>query len=155
MAFSSSRATSGSRRSQAGRAHTDIPSSRRHEERDVHEATFSTNPKWVFRSLCSSGLREEGLMGRDTSRRAVLKHAALVGAYALAAPVRHAFAQVAAAMDARSVDTPVLSIAYAESGDPRGFPVILLHGFPDDAHAWDEVAPPLGGAGYRVLAPYL
>jgi pimeloyl-ACP methyl ester carboxylesterase len=94
-------------------------------------------------------------MGRDKSRRAFLTQATLVGGYALAAPVRHAFAQAAVAPAVRSVDTAVLSIAYVESGDARGFPVILLHGFPDDAHAWDEVAPPLAGKGYRVLAPYL
>jgi pimeloyl-ACP methyl ester carboxylesterase len=32
---------------------------------------------------------------------------------------------------------------------------VLLHGFPDDARAWDAVAPPLAAAGYRVLIPYL
>lgn len=51
------------------------------------------------------------------------------------------------------VETPVLEIGYEESG--RGFPVILLHGFPDDVRAFDEVAPPLVKAGYRVLVPYL
>jgi pimeloyl-ACP methyl ester carboxylesterase len=34
-------------------------------------------------------------------------------------------------------------------------PNVLLHGFPDDARAWDAVAPPLAAAGYRVLVPYL
>ena len=33
--------------------------------------------------------------------------------------------------------------------------MVLLHGFPDDARAWDAVAPPLAAAGYRVLVPYL
>src|SRR4029079_5949551 len=51
------------------------------------------------------------------------------------------------------VQTTVLNIGYEESG--QGFPVILLHGFPDDAHAWADVAPPLVKAGYRVLVPYL
>ena len=55
----------------------------------------------------------------------------------------------------KSIDTPVLNIAYEESGNPQGFPIILLHGFPDDVHAWDEVAPPLAKAGHRVLVPYL
>ena len=55
----------------------------------------------------------------------------------------------------KSVDTPFLNIGYFESGNPQGFPVILLHGFPDDAHAWDEVAPPVAKAGYRVLVPFL
>jgi pimeloyl-ACP methyl ester carboxylesterase len=94
-------------------------------------------------------------MESEPSRRVFLKSATCAGAYALAAPVRRAFGQTAAAPAVRSVNTPVLSIAYAESGVARGFPIVLLHGFPDDAHAWDEVAPPLAGAGYRVLTPYL
>ena len=55
----------------------------------------------------------------------------------------------------KTVATSVLNIAYEESGDPQGFPIILLHGFPDDAHAFDDVAPPLAKSGYRVLVPYL
>jgi pimeloyl-ACP methyl ester carboxylesterase len=53
------------------------------------------------------------------------------------------------------VRTPELDIAYEAHGDARGLPVILLHGFPDDARAFDGVAPPLAAAGYRVLVPYL
>src|SRR5215471_17591920 len=55
----------------------------------------------------------------------------------------------------RTVQTPVLNIGYEESGTASGFPIVLLHGFPDDVHAYDEVAPPLANAGYRVLVPYL
>jgi len=55
----------------------------------------------------------------------------------------------------RTAQTPTLDIGYVESGPPNGFPVILLHGFPDDVHAYDEVAPPLARAGHRVLVPYL
>ncbi len=54
-----------------------------------------------------------------------------------------------------AVRTPTLEIACETYGDPRGFPVILLHGFPDDARAWDEVAPALVAAGHQVIAPYL
>ena len=54
-----------------------------------------------------------------------------------------------------TVRTPTLEIAYEASGSADGLPIILLHGFPDDAHAFDDVAPPLAAAGYRVLAPYL
>ena len=57
--------------------------------------------------------------------------------------------------DHRTVETGVLEIGYEESGEPGGFPVILLHGFPYDVRAWDEVAPPLAARGYRVLIPYL
>jgi pimeloyl-ACP methyl ester carboxylesterase len=55
----------------------------------------------------------------------------------------------------KRIDTAVLSIGYEESGSPAGVPVIMLHGFPDDIHAFDDVAPPLAKAGYRVLVPYL
>src|SRR2546428_10300410 len=51
--------------------------------------------------------------------------------------------------------TPMLEIGYEAHGDAAGFPIVLLHGFPDDIHAWDTVAPPLAAAGYRVLVPYL
>lgn len=54
-----------------------------------------------------------------------------------------------------TVRTPTLDIGYAAYGDAAGFPIVLLHGFPDDIHAWDTVAPPLAAAGYRVLVPYL
>ena len=55
----------------------------------------------------------------------------------------------------KTVQTSVLEIGYHESGDAAGIPVILLHGFPDDAHAYDGVAPLLARAGYRALAVYL
>jgi pimeloyl-ACP methyl ester carboxylesterase len=49
----------------------------------------------------------------------------------------------------------VLSVAYEEHGPAEGSPVVLLHGFPYDAHAFDAVAPPLAAAGCRVIVPYL
>ena len=55
----------------------------------------------------------------------------------------------------RTVRTPLLDIAYEESGAANGRPVVLMHGFPDDVHAYDDVAPPLAAAGYRVIVPYL
>jgi pimeloyl-ACP methyl ester carboxylesterase len=63
--------------------------------------------------------------------------------------------QVSQSGTAKSIDTPVLRIGYEESGNVAGFPVVLLHGFPDDIHAWDDVAPALAKAGHRVLVPYL
>src|SRR2546426_5993567 len=54
-----------------------------------------------------------------------------------------------------TVRTPTLEIAYEAHGREGGVPVILLHGFPDDARAFDAVAPPLASAGYRVLVPWL
>jgi pimeloyl-ACP methyl ester carboxylesterase len=49
----------------------------------------------------------------------------------------------------------VLDVAYEESGRAGGKPVILLHGFPYDIHAYDEVAPLLAEKGCRVVVPYL
>jgi pimeloyl-ACP methyl ester carboxylesterase len=55
----------------------------------------------------------------------------------------------------RSVTTSVLRIGYHELGSAAAFPVLLLHGFPDDAHAYDTVAPALATEGYRTLSIYL
>lgn len=55
----------------------------------------------------------------------------------------------------RRIDAGALSVAYEESGDPDGEPVILMHGFPYDPRAFDEVARTLAIAGRRVLVPYL
>jgi pimeloyl-ACP methyl ester carboxylesterase len=54
-----------------------------------------------------------------------------------------------------SVRTAVLEVAYEESGAPDGFPIILLHGFPDDARTWDGLVPQLAARGWRVLVPWL
>jgi pimeloyl-ACP methyl ester carboxylesterase len=53
------------------------------------------------------------------------------------------------------VRTPSLDIGYLEDGPADGPPVVLLHGFPDDAHAWEAVTPGLVADGCRVLAPWL
>jgi pimeloyl-ACP methyl ester carboxylesterase len=55
----------------------------------------------------------------------------------------------------RSVRTATLDIAYEEYGPPDGEPILLLHGFPYDPRCFDEVAPNLAAAGYRVITPYL
>ena len=46
----------------------------------------------------------------------------------------------------KRVEAGVLSVACEESGAPGGRPVVLLHGFPYDAHAYDEVSPRLAAA---------
>ncbi|MGI4861747.1 MAG: alpha/beta fold hydrolase [Janthinobacterium lividum] len=53
------------------------------------------------------------------------------------------------------LSTPTLDIAFEESGAADGWPVVLLHGFPYDIHAYDEVAPRLVAQGARVIVPYL
>lgn len=51
--------------------------------------------------------------------------------------------------------TSILRIAYESGGPDDGAPVLLLHGWPDDAHTWDKVAPALQQAGFRTVAPWL
>ncbi|MFN9908780.1 MAG: alpha/beta fold hydrolase, partial [bacterium] len=51
--------------------------------------------------------------------------------------------------------TPTLEIAFEQHGPASGPPVILLHGFPYDVRAYDEVAPALAADGCRVLVPFL
>ncbi len=58
-------------------------------------------------------------------------------------------------MQIKRVAAGVLEIAYVERGPAAGPPVILLHGFPYDIHAYDAVSERLAGRGYRCLMPYL
>jgi len=53
------------------------------------------------------------------------------------------------------VATSVLDIAYESFGDPLGPPVVLLHGFPYDVRAFDDVAAIVAAEGAHVFAPYL
>jgi len=55
----------------------------------------------------------------------------------------------------RTVDTATLRVAYEDAGSPDGAPVVLLHGFPYDVRAFDDVTPALVQAGCRVIVPYL
>ena len=55
----------------------------------------------------------------------------------------------------KQIDAGVLNVAYAEAGPAKGYPVILLHGWPYDIYSFVEVAPLLAAAGFRVIVPYL
>jgi pimeloyl-ACP methyl ester carboxylesterase len=55
----------------------------------------------------------------------------------------------------KHVRTPTLDIAYEESGPADGTPVLLMHGFPYDPRAYDEVVPLLVAQGCRAIVPYL
>lgn len=54
----------------------------------------------------------------------------------------------------KTIATDNLLIAYLEHGSSEGWPVLLSHGFPYDAHAFNEVASILAEAGARVIAPF-
>ncbi|MFJ5297723.1 alpha/beta fold hydrolase [Pseudomonas sp. NPDC088368] len=55
----------------------------------------------------------------------------------------------------KQITAGVLNVAYLESGPADGPVVVLLHGFPYDVRAYDEVAKRLTGAGCRCIVPYL
>jgi pimeloyl-ACP methyl ester carboxylesterase len=89
---------------------------------------------------------------RTFVKRGGVATTALVGTFL---GIGHAWAQAELAPVPQLTETPPLTIAYEENGSSAGFPIVLLHGFPDDVRAWDDVTPPLVKAGYRVLVPYL
>jgi pimeloyl-ACP methyl ester carboxylesterase len=53
------------------------------------------------------------------------------------------------------IRTSVLDVAYEHGGPAAGLPVVLLHGYPYDPRAFDEVVPILNAAGLRTIVPYL
>jgi pimeloyl-ACP methyl ester carboxylesterase len=52
------------------------------------------------------------------------------------------------------IATPLLDMAYETGGPADGMPVLLLHGWPDDANGWKGVAPLMHAAGFRTFAPW-
>src|ERR1700757_2788299 len=46
-----------------------------------------------------------------------------------------------------------LKFAYLEEGS--GPLVLLLHGFPDTAHTWDDLRPRIAAKGYRAVSPFM
>ena len=55
----------------------------------------------------------------------------------------------------KQIDAGLLNVGYVEVGPASGEPVILVHGWPYDIHAFADVAPALAAKGYRVIVPYL
>jgi pimeloyl-ACP methyl ester carboxylesterase len=86
------------------------------------------------------------------NRREFIATSAALAATASSGRLR---AQMPAPPPHKMARTAVLDIGYHDSGPASGFPVILLHGFPDDAHAYDGVSPILAKAGHRAIAVYL
>lgn len=90
----------------------------------------------------SSAVAALGLLEFGLSRGAQAKPAAKASAGASLGAIRQ-------------IDAGALSIGYAELGPANGPAAILLHGWPYDIHSFEEVAPMLAAAGYRVIVPYL
>jgi pimeloyl-ACP methyl ester carboxylesterase len=56
-------------------------------------------------------------------------------------------------MMSRTVVANGIRHAFLEQGEGRL--LLLLHGFPDNAHSWEHQIPVFSRAGYRVVAPFL
>lgn len=54
-----------------------------------------------------------------------------------------------------AIETEDLLLHYDEVGSSSGEAVLLVHGWPDDASTWAEVAPAIAGTGRRVIVPTL
>jgi pimeloyl-ACP methyl ester carboxylesterase len=54
-----------------------------------------------------------------------------------------------------SIRTAHLLVEVRDFGAKAGVPILLLHGWPDDATAWDGISPALNEAGFRTIAPML
>jgi pimeloyl-ACP methyl ester carboxylesterase len=99
----------------------------------------------------------------DPMRRQLLGAAAMItatglgaGAFpALAAGGRGASPAQGSPVRLRTVQANGLEIAYAEAGPADGVPVILLHGWPYDIHAFTDATIILASQGCRVISPYL
>ncbi len=57
--------------------------------------------------------------------------------------------------DTLFIETPLLKVGYEQKGPASAFPVLLLHGWPDDVRTWDGVVTRLNEAGFRTITPYL
>jgi pimeloyl-ACP methyl ester carboxylesterase len=55
----------------------------------------------------------------------------------------------------KQINAGLLNVGYVEMGAADGKPVVLLHGWPYDIHAFVDVAPILVSAGHRVIIPHL
>lgn len=55
----------------------------------------------------------------------------------------------------KQIKAGVLDVGYAEFGDSKGTPVILLHGWPYDIHGFAAVSQILAKQGLRVIVPHL
>ena len=51
------------------------------------------------------------------------------------------------------VDANGLKFAYLEEG--TGPLVLMLHGFPDTAHTWDDLRSRIAATGYRAVSPFM
>jgi len=55
----------------------------------------------------------------------------------------------------RTLSAEGVTFEYFDFGNPRGVPLVLVHGFPDSPLAWESVVNHLDLSQVRIIAPYL
>ncbi len=55
----------------------------------------------------------------------------------------------------KTVSANGIRFAYIEDGAADAPLVLLMHGFPDTAHTWDDVRPQIAAKGYRAVSPFM
>ena len=99
-------------------------------------------------------------MNPQTTRRSFLSYAGLAGAGLSLAGLPGLSSASASSGNAafgpvRQIDAGPLNVGYVDIGPRDGAVVMLFHGWPYDIHCYEEVAPRLAAAGYRVIVPHL
>lgn len=101
--------------------------------------------------------RENGIAAAPCSRRRFLESSAIAGLGVVAgiprAPGGIGGPATAPAIAHRRIRTNGIDMHIAEAG--RGFPVVLLHGFPELWYSWRHQLPALAAAGFHAIAPDL
>ncbi|GAA0752573.1 alpha/beta hydrolase [Sphingomonas trueperi] len=97
------------------------------------------------------------LRRRDFVQVAAAVAATLAAGSTAARATARIFAPAAATsmVPVQQVDAGVLNIGYVDLGPRNGPPILLLHGWPYDIHAFEAVAPLLAAKGHRVIVPHL
>ena len=74
----------------------------------------------------------------------------------LTAPLLRSVSLTEATMaELKRARTSALDVAYEQGGPADAPPVVLLHGFPYDPRAFDDVVHLVNAAGFRTIVPYL
>jgi pimeloyl-ACP methyl ester carboxylesterase len=99
-------------------------------------------------------------MGKTIDRRGFLGTAAMGVVAAELSAIRLALAQTQSGTSTsfpaiKQIDAGELNVGYGEAGPADGTPVILLHGWPYDIHAYADAAALLAARGFHVIVPYL
>ena len=145
--------------------HLALPNMRQLRERITHSFTLAPLPPREIRDYVNFRLRAAGYHGPDlfdaevlriigdaseglTRRINIFADKTLLAAFA-------AGTHTVTPDHARAAVSDTQIVLMQRESPRRLAPVILLHGFPDDIHAYDGAAPPLAARGWRVLVPYL